>query len=276
MVPVGLLVVLAAPRPVAAPERPPAPILGGTVVERGAWPEVVAMTYGPSICTGTLVSERVVLTAAHCIIDAGWLPISVRFGVDVTAPGTRVVAVERAGFHPDYCSDLKVCKWDVWDYGYLVLAEPVTDVAPARPLRGQEEWDEAMAIGGDVTLVGYGRDEASKTHVKRQVDVPIVRLSPTGLEFRTGGDGIDSCGGDSGGPAFVTLASGEVRLAGVTSRGSEPCGKGGYYGIPAAALCSYGFRPKRSATQALERLRVMGARGGNHVLDADIRDAGFT
>jgi RNA-directed DNA polymerase len=35
---------------------------------------------------------------------------------------------------------------------------------------------------------------------------------------------------------------------------------------------SYGFRPKRSATQALERLRVHGVRGGNHVLDADIRD----
>jgi RNA-directed DNA polymerase len=35
---------------------------------------------------------------------------------------------------------------------------------------------------------------------------------------------------------------------------------------------SYGFRPKRSATQALETLRGHGARGGNHVLDADIRD----
>jgi group II intron reverse transcriptase/maturase len=35
---------------------------------------------------------------------------------------------------------------------------------------------------------------------------------------------------------------------------------------------SYGFRPKRSATGALEKLRGLGARGGNHVLDADIRD----
>jgi RNA-directed DNA polymerase len=35
---------------------------------------------------------------------------------------------------------------------------------------------------------------------------------------------------------------------------------------------SYGFRPKRNATQALETLRKQGARGGNHVLDADIRD----
>ena len=36
--------------------------------------------------------------------------------------------------------------------------------------------------------------------------------------------------------------------------------------------CSYGFRPQRSATDALETLRKLGSRGGNHVLDADIRD----
>ena len=35
---------------------------------------------------------------------------------------------------------------------------------------------------------------------------------------------------------------------------------------------SYGFRPKRSATQALDTLRVQGTRGGNHVRDADLRD----
>jgi group II intron reverse transcriptase/maturase len=36
--------------------------------------------------------------------------------------------------------------------------------------------------------------------------------------------------------------------------------------------CSYGFRPQRSATMALETLRKLGAKGGHHVLDADIRD----
>ncbi|MDQ2668366.1 MAG: group II intron reverse transcriptase/maturase [Gemmatimonadota bacterium] len=36
--------------------------------------------------------------------------------------------------------------------------------------------------------------------------------------------------------------------------------------------CSYGFRPKRSATMALEALRKRGSKGGHHVLDADIRD----
>jgi group II intron reverse transcriptase/maturase len=37
--------------------------------------------------------------------------------------------------------------------------------------------------------------------------------------------------------------------------------------------CSYGFRPGRSATQALEALRLRGSgRKGDHVFDADIRD----
>jgi RNA-directed DNA polymerase len=35
---------------------------------------------------------------------------------------------------------------------------------------------------------------------------------------------------------------------------------------------SYGYRPRRSATEALEALRKLGAQGYNHVLDADIRD----
>jgi group II intron reverse transcriptase/maturase len=36
--------------------------------------------------------------------------------------------------------------------------------------------------------------------------------------------------------------------------------------------CSYGFRPRRSTTMALEELRKLGAKGGHYVLDADIRD----
>ena len=35
---------------------------------------------------------------------------------------------------------------------------------------------------------------------------------------------------------------------------------------------SYGFRPGRNATQAMERIRELANRGYNHVLDADIRD----
>jgi RNA-directed DNA polymerase len=36
--------------------------------------------------------------------------------------------------------------------------------------------------------------------------------------------------------------------------------------------CSYGFRPKRHTTMALEVLRVQGAKGHDHVFEADIKD----
>lgn len=36
--------------------------------------------------------------------------------------------------------------------------------------------------------------------------------------------------------------------------------------------CSYGFRPRRSAPMALERLRQLGNQGADHVLDADIEN----
>ncbi len=35
--------------------------------------------------------------------------------------------------------------------------------------------------------------------------------------------------------------------------------------------CSYGFRPKKSATDALEKLRLLGARGHRYVVDGDIK-----
>ncbi len=35
--------------------------------------------------------------------------------------------------------------------------------------------------------------------------------------------------------------------------------------------CSYGFRPRKSATQALEEIRITGGRGHYHVVDADIQ-----
>ena len=35
--------------------------------------------------------------------------------------------------------------------------------------------------------------------------------------------------------------------------------------------CSYGFRPKRSATDALEAIRLTGGRGQRHVVDGDIK-----
>jgi V8-like Glu-specific endopeptidase len=218
---------------------PPSPIVGGEPTEPGEFDGVVAVVAGSGLCTGTVVAPRLVLTAAHCLAGLRQdTEVEVYFGQEINAADK--VAATDYGVHPMFCPD---CKEDIFDYGYVVIASDFT--VPGGflvPITTQEEWDEAMVSGREVTLVGYGEDPEIEAlnkgiGVKRQVTTTIRRFSDRGLEFYAGGMQQDSCNGDSGGPAFIRVGSGALRLAGITSRGSNPCGDGGYYGTPYPALC---------------------------------------
>lgn len=218
---------------------PPSPIVGGEPTEPGDFDGVVAVVAGSGLCTGTVVAPRLVLTAAHCLAGLRQdTEVEVYFGQEINAADK--VAATDYGVHPRFCPD---CKEDIYDYGYVVIASDFT--VPGGfllPVTTQEEWDEAMVGGREVTLVGYGEDpeiDALKKGIgiKREVTTTIRRFSDRGLEFYAGGMQQDSCNGDSGGPAFIRVGSGALRLAGITSRGSNPCGDGGYYGTPYPALC---------------------------------------
>ncbi len=219
----------------------PTTIVGGRTTDPGDWDGVVAIVAGGGLCTGTVVADRLILTAAHCLADLGEGAedkISVYYGGSIQA--NPAVTVTEYGWHPNFCSS---CKEDIYDYGYVVIdSDFKVGGGVILPVASQEEWDEAMVAGREVTLVGYGEDpEAGGINagigIQRQVTTTIRRLSARGLEFYAGGMQQDSCKGDSGGPAFVKLSNGDVRLVGITSRGSEPCGEGGYYSAPYPALC---------------------------------------
>jgi hypothetical protein len=224
------------PTDLAVPAQPPQPILGGEPTGPNEFDGVVAIVAGTGLCTGTVVAPRLILTAGHCLRD---IPASTGVHVyygDALNPHMGVPAIHW-GMHPDFCAD---CGEDIFDYGYVTIDVDFT--VPGgyqRPIVDQHEWDEAIAPGAEVTLVGYGDDPSTPNSigVKRKVATTIRRLSEKGLEFFAGGDDRDSCQGDSGGPAFAKLADGTVRLAGITSRGSTPCGSGGFYGTPYPALC---------------------------------------
>lgn len=219
-------------------EPPPVvPIIGGEPTEAGEFDGVVAIQAGSGLCSGTVVAPRLVLTAAHCLdqLDDN-ANVVVHYGDEINQ-GT--VAAVRWGSHPRFCPD---CKEDLYDFGYVEIASDFAVPGGFQvPIASQLEWDEAMYAGGEVILVGFGDDPQAdgdtSIGVKRKVTTTIGKLTPAGLEFYAGGNLRDSCNGDSGGPAFARMGNGELRLAGITSRGSNPCGQGGYYGAPYAALC---------------------------------------
>jgi V8-like Glu-specific endopeptidase len=206
-------------------------IYGGEPVEPGAWPAVVAVRT-TKLCTGTLVAPDLVLTAAHCFDPEPFAPVEIDFGDSLLTAST--VSSEEWGQHPDFCLPTE-CGDDLHDFAWVKLPTAVM-IEPIEVITDQAEFDEAMQVGQVLTVVGFGRDEALVSGIKREVSAALTSFNETGREFRAGGDGKDSCAGDSGGPALVQLASGEWRVAGVTSRGGD-CGLGGVYSVPLPELC---------------------------------------
>ena len=232
-----MLLATAAPE-LRAPEPPPSEIVGGEPTGPGEFDSVVAILAGGGLCTGTVVDTNLVLTAGHCLQGVNNVSqITVAYGTQIDT-GMSVGASD-FGVHPDFDP---IGTDDIFDYGFVTVGgDFVIPGGFLPPITDQTEWDETIGVGAAVTLVGYGEDPAAGgvdkgIGIKRKVLASISKLSPIGYEFFAGGMNKDSCQGDSGGPAFVRLVSGNYRLAGITSRGSSPCGQGGFYGTPYPAL----------------------------------------
>lgn len=213
----------------------PPPIIGGTRVAPGAWPDVVAVLGREGACSGTLVAPDVVLTAGHCADIQPTFVIANT--VDYTAEHAgEAIAVKSVRAYPR------------WEQQYDVAVIVLEHVAKAKP-RAIATGCLANRMLGDrkpVTVIGFGltspRADDENTRLF-QASVPILdgtcasdpscapAVAPNG-EFTAGGRGTDSCFGDSGGPAMLDTKDGPV-LTGVVSRGLAlpgiPCGNGGVY-----------------------------------------------
>ncbi len=182
-------------------------------------PAVVALVAngGRVFCTGTLVSPRVVVTAAHCIDDGG-SSFAVLFGNDAAAGGVQV-DVQRVKAHPLWTGNLNGGN----DIGLLLIAAAQPTITPIVLNR------TVPTIGGDYRVVGFGihdRDTRELDGKKRTAIMKMIGFTSTYVELddRDPANAPDTaiCQGDSGGPGFIT-ADGVERIAGVHSYSIQGC-----------------------------------------------------
>ncbi|MCA9704453.1 MAG: trypsin-like serine protease, partial [Myxococcales bacterium] len=200
---------LAPPRPVA--------VSGANVALPCQWPTVVSFRAGDGKCSGTLVHPRVIVTAAHCLVDSS--AGGIRFG-EQFQPAAMIVDAERCGLHPDYLRS-PVPSADV---GYCVLQEAVEGIPPTPLLMGCET--ERLRRGEPAVIVGFGISEQDELFGTKRYAFTVLDsdLRDDGTVW-VGDAEVNGCLGDSGGPALVQRPEGTWHAVGVLAHGPA-CGQG--------------------------------------------------
>jgi protease YdgD len=180
-----------------------------TVDQTRGWEAVGRLDTGVGFCTATLISEDIILTAAHCLYDEqaarlGDAQLIFNAGLRIGRPDARR-GIARSLIHPDYeyglPDDLSFVRSDL---AILQLESPIRD-ADIRPFA-----TNGVAIVGDgVQVVSYGEDRADVASLEDDCQVLAQDLGVLVLSCHV-------VRGSSGAPIFLEYG-GEMNVVSVVS-----------------------------------------------------------
>lgn len=173
------------------------------------------------ICSGTLIANNIVLTAAHCVAP-GAKDIRIVFGTNMKSTAKdRFLPVDKAIINPLWETNQN----EVRNTGDIALLRFV-GTAPVgyRPAAILKE-TQLLVKGARSTMAGYGLSwttgVSAGSGILRSTTLEIDDAQFSDTEALIGQSvkkGI--CSGDSGGPAYMTV-NGQLKVWGVASRGDS-------------------------------------------------------
>lgn len=217
-------------------------VVGGNDIKRGQWPWLAAIYLMKGVsrsfmCAGSIVSTKVVLTAAHCFrTDENTRKaheVGVKLGrfniLEWSEEGSISTAVESLYIHADYMK--KELSFDA-DVAVIITKTRIEYNEYIRPICLWEGSDSVTEIQGlEGTVVGWGRDGNGNiaTPEPKQINLPIVSeaeclRSSDAFRYLTSNrticagarGGRGPCNGDSGG-AFAMRKNGRWLIRGIVS-----------------------------------------------------------
>jgi secreted trypsin-like serine protease len=192
-----------------------------------------------TFCTGSLIAQDLVLTAAHCVPPGADYKIIIP---GETPP--RLLDVRRMASHPQFNVQGIQAHRASADVALLQLASPLPASKAPAPLGAPTI---PIETGARLTIAGVGvtkRGDGKSGGAIRAADLAVTG-KPGALQIRLADpltnntrDGLGACTGDSGAPAFE-MQAGRAVIVGVVSWSTGPNstdGCGGLTGVTPLTL----------------------------------------